>query len=122
GFVGKLAIFFGLLHLHDAGLAWQTWVLIGVLTASSFATLVALVRAGIEVLWIPHDTPPPKVATVEFLAIAGLLGACVFLTIAGGPALRYMDETAASLHRPEDYVRAVLEAPRAAPSAQENAP
>ncbi len=34
------------------------------------------------------------------------------LTIAAGPTMRYMDETACSLHNPDDYINSVLRAPR----------
>lgn len=120
GFIGKFAIMAGLLQ-GEGEVAAASWTLIGVLTFSSLTTLIALVRVGIEVLWAPSDNPPPRVRTVEFAAIAGLLLMCVLLTVQGGPALRYMDATTAWLHTPQDYIRAVLE-PSAAPELAEAAP
>lgn len=119
-FIGKFAIMAGLLG-GEGEVTAVSWALIAVLTLSSLTTLVALVRVGIEVLWAPSDNPPPKVRTVEFTAIAGLLFICVLLTVQGGPALRYMDATTAWLNTPQNYIRAVL-APSAAPELAETAP
>lgn len=106
-FIGKVAIMAGLLGSGGSETG-SAWLLIGILTVSSLATLIAMVRLGIEVLWVPKDTPPPKIAQIEFIAIAGLLIACVLLTVRGGTALNYMEETALWLHTPRDYVEAVL--------------
>ena len=120
GFIGKFAIMAGLLQ-GEGEIGATSWALIGVLTLSSLTTLIALVRVGIDVLWTPSENPPPRVRTVEFAAIAGLLLICVMLTIQGGPVLRYMDATTAWLHAPQDYIHAVL-APPEAPDLAEAAP
>ncbi len=108
GFVVKFAIMTGLLPVSgDAPPI--AWVLIALLTISSFVTLLMMTRVGIEVLWAPSDRPPLKVQAVEFVPIAGLLAAAIALSVEGGLAMRYVDSTSIWLHAPGDYVRAVLE-------------
>lgn len=110
GFIGKFAIMVG--TLAEKGAASRTaWVFVGCLAFSSLATMVAIVRIGVEVLWVPKDEPPPRVARVEFLSIAGLLSACIALTVMSGPVMVRMDATAASLQNVSGYVAAVLDKP-----------
>jgi multicomponent K+:H+ antiporter subunit D len=112
GFIGKLAIMAGLLQ----GAAPSTsWILIAVLTLSSFTAIIALMRVGIQVLWAPAERPAPRVRGVEFTAVAGLLIACIVITISGAWVLRYTDDTVSWLSRPHDYVAAVLGPAREAP-------
>jgi multicomponent K+:H+ antiporter subunit D len=107
GFIGKFAIMSAVLP-QEGAIPAQSWILIGLLTVSSLATLVALARVGIEVLWTPSDRPPPTVRGVEFWAIAALLGASVALTVEGGLVMRYVNSTAVWLQAPQDYINAVL--------------
>jgi multicomponent K+:H+ antiporter subunit D len=105
GFIGKFAIMAGLMKSETTS---TSWALIAVLTLSSFAAIIALMRVGIEVFWVPADRATPRVRGVEFTAVAGLLIVCIVITIDGAMVLRYTDETVAWLHRPHDYVGAVL--------------
>lgn len=107
GFVGKFAIMSGVLP-QDGPVPVVSWTLIAILTVSSLAILVALLRVGIDVLWTPADTPTPQMQAVEFIAIAALLGATIALTIEGGFAMSYAGATVAWLNAPQDYVQAVL--------------
>ena len=59
---------------------------------------------------------------VEFAAIAGLLLVSVIMTTNGADVLRYTDATVAWLHRPQDYVGAVLGAPEPVIVQSEGAP
>jgi multicomponent K+:H+ antiporter subunit D len=104
GFIGKVAMMAPLME----NAAPASWVFIAVLTTSSFTAIIALMRVGIEVLWAPADRPAPRVRGVEFTAVAGLLLACIVITISGARVLRYTDDTVAWLNRPHDYVVAVL--------------
>jgi multicomponent K+:H+ antiporter subunit D len=105
GFVGKLAMLSG---LAGGPLTLSAWAMIAALTVSSFGTLMPLVRLGIARLWVPHDDPPPVLRPAEFVAITGLLGACVALAIWGGPSLTYADEVVRWLAEPRGYETAVL--------------
>lgn len=110
GFVGKLAMIVGLAETATV----SAWVLIGLLALSSLTAVIALMRIGIETIWSAKDSVVPRVRRVEFAAIAGLLLISIVMTTNGAAVLRYTDETVAWLHRPQDYVGAVL-GPREAP-------
>ena len=108
GFVGKFAVMSGVLSSTNM-VAPLSWVLIGILTLSSFGMMIAFARVGIEVLWTSAEKQPPRVKRVEFVAIAALLAAAVTLSVEGGLAMRFVTSTSTWLHAPQDYVRAVLE-------------
>jgi len=118
GFVGKLAMMVGL--AEHAELA--DWVLIALLMLSSLAATIALLRIGIETIWSAKESVIPRVRGVEFAAIAGLLLVSVIMTTNGADVLRYTDATVAWLHRPQDYVGAVLGAPEPVIVQSEGAP
>lgn len=108
GFIGKFSLMAGV--LAEKGTASRTaWIFIGILSFSSLATIIAIVRGGVEALWVPKDEPVPKIALVEFLSIAGLLGTCIILTVMSGPAMRRMDATTAWIHDAGNYIEAVLD-------------
>jgi len=107
GFIGKLAIFIGLLNGEGARQPLNWWI-IGILSFSSFATLIALVRIGIDGFWKRDESNALAVRSPEFVAIGGLIGCCLWLTVAGGAALDYTSHTGDWLTRPTDYVAAVL--------------
>ncbi|GIK50050.1 MAG: monovalent cation/H+ antiporter subunit D [Hyphomonadaceae bacterium] len=104
GFVGKFAMMAGLSEQATAA----DWVLIALLTLSSFTAVVALLRIGIESIWASKESVTPRVRGVEFVAIAGLLAACVIMTVNGAAVFRFTDDTVAWLSRPQDYIGAVL--------------
>ncbi len=104
GFIGKFAIMMGL--AQDNAIAG--WILIALLTLSSFAAIVALLRIGIETIWASGEGIVPRVRGVELAAVAGLLVACIIMTTHGEAVLRYTDATVAWLHRPQDYIDIVL--------------
>lgn len=107
GFIGKLTIMMSLMDAELIPIRHGLWIFIGIMAMSSLATLIALIRIGVEVLWIPEETTPPKVARVEFISIAGLLMVSVALTIFSGPIMGYIDKTSAWLYSP-GYINAVL--------------
>jgi len=72
-----------------------------------------MTRTGIRTFWASLEGNVPRVLVREVVPVAGLLGLCLALTIAAGPAMRYMDDTARALHNPSDYIDSVLDAPRA---------
>ena len=107
GFVGKFAVMTGVLG-SDQPVLPMAWTLIGLLTVSSFAMLIAFARVGIDVLWTSRELTPPRVKAVEFAAIAVLLSAALALSIEGDLALRFVSSTSVWLHAPQDYIDAVL--------------
>ena len=53
----------------------------------------------------------------EFVPIAVLVGACVFISVRAEPVMRYAAETAEALYSPAGYIDAVLSArPRPTPT------
>lgn len=107
GFVGKLSVFVAL--LADSGVTSTAhWILIGVLTLSSLAALLAFVRSGIENFWGREATSAPVVRSPEFLAIGGLIAASLWLTITAGAGLTYTVRTGEWLMQPQAYIQAVM--------------
>ncbi len=112
GFIGKFALLSAL--MDGAGVrSAATWVFVGLLSLSGFATLIAMTRTGINTFWVPMEAMLPKVRRVEFAAITVLLGLCAGLTVFAGPAMAYMDATARMLNRPSAYIEEVLAVARA---------
>lgn len=107
GFIGKVTIFINLLSGDGASQMGPWWV-IGILTLSSFAALISLVRIGIEGFWDRDENNALVVRSPEFIAIGGLVLACIWLTVAGGSALAFAEHTGEWLSRPSEYVAAVL--------------
>jgi len=110
GFVGKFLI------LRAA--PGQPWVWTVILLAALLA-VIALARAGSQVFFnsLPAtDTTAtgqpspasPSSSARELLAIGGLLGLILALTIFAGPALDYAQATAQQLAEPARYISAVL--------------
>ncbi|MBJ6134717.1 monovalent cation/H+ antiporter subunit D [Ochrobactrum sp. Q0168] len=89
-----------------------SWALIALILLSGLSALIAMTRTGIRTFWASLEGNVPRVLVREVVPIAGLLALCLALTIAAGPAMRYMDETARSLHHPSDYINSVLKAPK----------
>lgn len=123
GFIAKFLMLHALFPSGpEPGPSAQTWTLLAVLLASGLAVMVAMMRAGVRVFWVPIESTIPAVRFLEMLPIVALLFLCVVLTVQAGPVARFMQATAAALHAPEGYVRGVLAAPRAAPTRPEGGP
>jgi len=108
GFVGKFAMLSGLLgspHVWPAG-----WIFMGLLIVSGFLSLIALGRSGIRHFWTQAHAGLPALQALEVLPVAGLLVACVALTLAAGPVMQHARATADELHAPEVYRKAVMNA------------
>jgi multicomponent K+:H+ antiporter subunit D len=117
GFVGKFALLSGMLNpgglgAVDAAATPLALGFMGLVIFSGLAALVALLRVGIQTFWVPSEEEAPKVLLVEVAPVVALLAVAVVLTAEAGPVMRYMQGTAAALHRPEVYVEGVLGAPR----------
>jgi len=116
GFVGKFAMLtalFNPLGLGDSGgqrIDAASWTLAALLIGSGLLGLVALTRAGILHFWTAHERAAPQLRVLEGLPIAGLLLACVGLTLQAGPVMRYTQAAADALQTPSGYVNAVMSA------------
>lgn len=110
GFIGKFALINNMLAETGAE-SRTTWVFIGLLVLSSFAVIIAFVRSGIEVLWVPKEEPVPQIAMVEFISVAGLLLACIVLTVASGSIMEHMNQVGDWLQNAGGYIDAVMNKP-----------
>ncbi|MDH2326251.1 monovalent cation/H+ antiporter subunit D [Cereibacter sp. SYSU M97828] len=110
GFLGKVMILSGM--LQGTGSGPVEWGFMALLILSGLATLVALVRVGIQTFWAAADDVAPKVKATEIAPIAALILSAVLLTWQARPAMRYMEATAAALHEPTVYINGVIMAER----------
>ena len=108
GFVAKLAILAALLQADPA--PPTSWVFLALLVISGLAATIALGRIGVRVFWSEGRTIP-RVRAIEMIPVVALLTACIALTIAAGPAMRYAHQAARSLHVPSGYIEEVLRSP-----------
>lgn len=108
GFLAKFAILAPMLAQGTEGLPFTTWALMAALILSGLATVVAMSRTGIDVFWASPAGDQPRVRLVELGPVMLLLALCVALTVQAGPVMRYMEDTARSLHGPERYVQGVM--------------
>lgn len=116
GFVAKFAMLAAVINpvgLGEGGVtSTQGWWFVAFLIISGLAALISVSRAGIRAFWAPIEENVPRVLLVEIVPVAALLLLTLALTIQAGPIMRFMDETAESLHAPQLYIEGVMEAPR----------
>jgi multicomponent K+:H+ antiporter subunit D len=112
GFIGKFGMMAAMLKTDGAAVRASAWMLIGLLTVSGLAILIAMTRTGISSFWARLDDSVPRVRVIEMAPVLCLLLLCLGLTVGGGPAMRYMEATTKALQTPQDYVTGVLNAPR----------
>ena len=116
GFIAKFAIIHSLISGQQR-IEASTWVFVILLIGSGLAILIATSRAGIDLLWVPTDKPPPALRLAEAVPVGLLLLVCLGLMVFAGPVMRYMDRTGQSLQDRQGYINAVLSAPRRTPEA-----
>jgi multicomponent K+:H+ antiporter subunit D len=85
-----------------------TWWLMAFVVLSGLASMIALLRAGINRFWAPTDEHVPRVRVVEMAPIALLLGLGVGLTLLAGPVMGTIQTMSAGLYDPATYIEAVL--------------
>ncbi|MFT4150149.1 MAG: monovalent cation/H+ antiporter subunit D [Paracoccaceae bacterium] len=116
GFVGKVAMLTaamnpeGLNRLSE--ITPQVWAFAAVLLMSGLATMVALVRVGIQTFWVTAEEELPRVLALELGPVVALLLMAVTMTVQAEPVMRYMTTTAMALDRPQIYVGGVIRAAR----------
>ncbi|WP_128254107.1 monovalent cation/H+ antiporter subunit D [Falsirhodobacter deserti] len=120
GFLGKVIILSGLLQGGQGGTT-ASWIFMAILIVSGLATLIALMRLGVQTFWSSGEEEGPKVLAIELAPIVALLLAVVVLTWQARPVMRYMEATASALHRPDVYINGVISAERTSDREQEAA-
>ncbi len=111
GFIGKIGLLQGLLAEGSATSA-LSWAFVALLILSGFATLLGLVRVGIQTFWATEGEPP-RILALEIGPVLGLVGLLLLLTLQAEETLGYMQETAAAVLDPRVVSDGVLGAPRA---------
>jgi multicomponent K+:H+ antiporter subunit D len=106
GFVAKLALLAGILAPDP--IDGRGWALLALLTLSGLASVLAMGRAGMRIFWAAEEPAVPRVRVIEMAPVAILLALCFALTVAAGPAMRYLGAAAQSLHAPGTYIDTVL--------------
>lgn len=114
GFLAKFAILSTLLASGGTDVPATSWVLMVALILSGFATVVAMLRTGIDVFWASPAARAPRIGLVEVLPVAMLLLLCVALTVGAGPAMTYLQSAAERLYIPADYLQGVMAPPAGA--------
>ncbi|MEP9373640.1 monovalent cation/H+ antiporter subunit D [Mesorhizobium sp. KR1-2] len=118
GFIAKFALLAAALNSGagaESGIPAAAWVYTALLILSGLAALLSMLRFGIRTFWAPIEAVVPRVSLSEIVPVVFLLLLTLGLTIQGGPVMRYMEDTARSLHSPQQYVDDVLAAPRFQP-------
>jgi multicomponent K+:H+ antiporter subunit D len=105
GFVAKVAVLGALLAPEPV--PPSAWALLALLSLSGLAAIIAMGRAGVRIFWATQRSVP-RVRVIEMAPVALLLGLCFALTVAAGPAMRYMQDTAQALYSPRAYIEGVL--------------
>ncbi|MBK3745733.1 monovalent cation/H+ antiporter subunit D [Paraburkholderia aspalathi] len=117
GFVAKFVLLTAILNptsltpVETQAIAPESWILLTLIILSGLSALIAMTRTGIRTFWASLEGRVPRVLVIEVVPVVGLLLLCLALTIQAGPAMRYMDATASSLHNPAHYIGSVLNAP-----------
>lgn len=122
GFIGKFAMLSGGLNPSGLGLGtpdWKIGVFVALILLSGLATLVALVRLGVQTFWAA-ESEPPRILALEIAPVIALIGVTIILTFQAQAGLRYTDATARALSMPSVYIDGVLRAPRVAEQVEQD--
>jgi len=109
GFLAKFSMMAAVLGTQDIPAA--AWLLLALVMLSGLAAVIALARAGVRVFWADSARIAPRVRLIEMLPVAGLITACLALTVFAGPAMNYLQQAGEALNRPDTYIKQVLRAP-----------
>lgn len=121
GFIAKFAMLRAVLEAGEGGYAnapaAMSWWVLGVITVSGFASLIAFMRKGVRQFWAEPDATATAVRPFEALPVAFLLALLIALAAFAQPVMRYTAAT--GLESPGAYVSSVLGAAGAeAPGAE----
>jgi multicomponent K+:H+ antiporter subunit D len=106
GFIAKFGILTALLNPNPVPAA--AWGMLILLTLSGLASIIAMSRTGIRIFWASDERSVPRVRVIEMAPIVLLLALTAVLTVAAGPAMRYVEDAAQALHTSRGYIDDVL--------------
>ena len=117
GFIAKFSMLSAILNPSGLGandsISTLSWWIVFLIVFSGLASLISMTRAGIRTFWGSLEGTVPRVLVIEIAPILLLLSLTLAMTIAAGPVMRYMQETARILDLPASYIQGVMSAPRA---------
>lgn len=109
GFVAKFSLLSAALRTAEYGVpTFNVWLFFAAMLISGMACLIAYVRCGIRLFWIPEDLHIPALRITEVIPIMILIAACIMLTVRAGAVIEYLEDTAIYLDQPSYYIDAVL--------------
>ena len=109
GFLAKFSMMAGV--LGTPGVPAAAWLLLGLVILSGLAAVIALARAGVRIFWADSGRIAPRVRLIEIMPVAGLIAACLALTVLAGPAMNYLHQAGEALNPPANYIREVVRSP-----------
>jgi multicomponent K+:H+ antiporter subunit D len=116
GFIAKFSMLSAILNPSGLGandsISTLSWWIVFLIVFSGLASLISMTRAGIRTFWGSLEGTVPRVLVIEIAPILLLLSLTLAMTIAAGPVMRYMQETARILDLPASYIQGVMSAPR----------
>ncbi|NTE85367.1 monovalent cation/H+ antiporter subunit D [Agrobacterium rubi] len=117
GFIAKFSMLSAILNPSGLGandtVSTLSWWLVFLIVFSGLAALISMTRAGIRTFWGSLEGTVPRVLVIEIAPVLLLLAMTLAMTIAAGPVMRYLQETARIGSLPESYIQGVMSAPRA---------
>ncbi len=117
GFIGKVGMLRGMLAA-ELPVPALGWTFVALVILSGLATLIGLVRIGIQTFWATEGDPP-RVLALEIGPVLLLVALLGLLTFKAEVTMRYMQQTARAVLAPAIYAEGVLGAPRTAETQEE---
>lgn len=117
GFIGKVGMLRGMLAA-ELPVPALGWAFVALVILSGLATLIGLVRIGIQTFWAT-ESEPPRVLALEIGPVLVLVAMLAVLTFKAEATMRYMQQTARAVLAPAIYAEGVLGAPRTTETQEE---
>lgn len=117
GFIGKVGMLRGMLAA-ELPVPALGWAFVTLVILSGLATLIGLVRIGIQTFWAT-ESEPPRVLALEIGPVLVLVAMLAVLTFKAEATMRYMQQTARAVLAPAIYAEGVLGAPRTTETQEE---
>jgi multicomponent K+:H+ antiporter subunit D len=122
GFVAKFAMIHEVVATaRGAPLSPQQWGLVLAVLVAGLAAVIGLSRVGLRLFWSVAGRTTPRLRVIEVGPVALLVLLSIALAAGAGPVMTYLESAAASLHRPEVYIRVVQSMHAAAPAVEDAA-
>jgi multicomponent K+:H+ antiporter subunit D len=108
GFLAKVAMVAPLLQAPSGPLPGAAVVFAALVVISSLVALIAMARAGVQILWAEPERLPSTLRAGEVATVFSLLLALLILTFTIAGPLGFLQRTAVQVLDPAQYVSSVL--------------